>query len=313
MALSQSALSELLEAFRAGEGVNLIRDAVRLALQELIEAGGHRGDRRRPVRAHESRRTERNGSRPRVLTTTAGDVQLRIPKLRKGTFFPASWTRAGGSTRPCTRWSWRPTCTACPPGPSMTWSRRWAANRDLQVARCRGSAPAWTRRSAAFRSPHAGAHRGSRTCSSTRPTCTCARRAAGRWSSQAVVVATGVTERRRPGDPRPGRRRQRGRDVLARVPDRTEGPRPVRGAPGHLRPARRPGQGPDPLLRRGGAPTLPGPLRPQPARPGPQVAQGHGRRGVPHDLRPARRRGRRRHLGRTSATSSPPRSRRSVR
>ena len=32
MALSQSALSELLEAFRAGEGVDLIRDAVQVAL-----------------------------------------------------------------------------------------------------------------------------------------------------------------------------------------------------------------------------------------------------------------------------------------
>ena len=38
MALSQSALSELLEAFRAGEGVDLIRESVRMALQELIEA-----------------------------------------------------------------------------------------------------------------------------------------------------------------------------------------------------------------------------------------------------------------------------------
>jgi transposase-like protein len=39
MALSQSALSELLEAFRAGDGVDLIRDAVGLVLQELIELG----------------------------------------------------------------------------------------------------------------------------------------------------------------------------------------------------------------------------------------------------------------------------------
>ena len=37
MALSQSALSEVLEAFRAGDGVDLIRDAVQVALQELIE------------------------------------------------------------------------------------------------------------------------------------------------------------------------------------------------------------------------------------------------------------------------------------
>jgi putative transposase len=37
MALSQSVLSELLDAFRAGEGVDLVRDAVRLVKQELIE------------------------------------------------------------------------------------------------------------------------------------------------------------------------------------------------------------------------------------------------------------------------------------
>ena len=37
MALSESALSELLEAFRAGEGVDLIRDAVTMVMQELIE------------------------------------------------------------------------------------------------------------------------------------------------------------------------------------------------------------------------------------------------------------------------------------
>ena len=52
MALSQSALSELLEAFRAGEGVDLIRESVRLVLQELIEAEATERDRRRPLRTH---------------------------------------------------------------------------------------------------------------------------------------------------------------------------------------------------------------------------------------------------------------------
>ena len=37
MALSQSVASELLDAFRAGDGVDLIRESVRLVLQELIE------------------------------------------------------------------------------------------------------------------------------------------------------------------------------------------------------------------------------------------------------------------------------------
>jgi putative transposase len=37
MALDESALPELLDALRAGDGVDLIRDAVRLVMQELIE------------------------------------------------------------------------------------------------------------------------------------------------------------------------------------------------------------------------------------------------------------------------------------
>ena len=35
MTLSQSAVSDLLDAFRAGDGVNLIRDAVQMVLQEM--------------------------------------------------------------------------------------------------------------------------------------------------------------------------------------------------------------------------------------------------------------------------------------
>ena len=42
MALSQSAVSELLEAFRAGEAVDLIRESVR-----TVHAGADRGRSRR--------------------------------------------------------------------------------------------------------------------------------------------------------------------------------------------------------------------------------------------------------------------------
>jgi putative transposase len=89
MALSQSVVSGLLDAFRAGEGVDLVRDGVRLVLQELIELeatdeiGAGRSERT------DTRVTDRNGSRPRLLATQAGDVELRIPKLRKGSFFPS--------------------------------------------------------------------------------------------------------------------------------------------------------------------------------------------------------------------------------
>ena len=88
MALSQSVASELLEAFRAGEGVELIRESVRLVMQELIETDATERIGAGRYQRTESRVTDRNGSRPRLVSTQAGDVQLNIPKLRKGSFFP---------------------------------------------------------------------------------------------------------------------------------------------------------------------------------------------------------------------------------
>jgi transposase-like protein len=88
MALSQSAVSELLEAFRTGEGVDLIRESVRMVMQELIEAEATEQVGAARYERTESRVNERNGARSRLLATQAGDVELRIPKLRKGSFFP---------------------------------------------------------------------------------------------------------------------------------------------------------------------------------------------------------------------------------
>jgi transposase-like protein len=89
MALSQSVASELLEAFRAGEGVDLIRESVRLVMQELIETEASQQVGAGRYERTDTRVTDRNGSRPRLVATRAGDVELRIPKLRKGSFFPA--------------------------------------------------------------------------------------------------------------------------------------------------------------------------------------------------------------------------------
>jgi putative transposase len=89
MALSQSALSELAEVFRTGEGVELIRECVRVAMQELIDAEAAAAIGAGRYERTQARVTERNGSRPRLLTTTAGDVPLAIPKLRAGSFFPS--------------------------------------------------------------------------------------------------------------------------------------------------------------------------------------------------------------------------------
>src|SRR4051812_24452500 len=88
MALSQSAVSELLEAFRTGEGVDLIRETARMVMQELIQTEATERIGAAKYERTESRTTERNGGRDRLMSTQAGDVELRIPKLRKGSFFP---------------------------------------------------------------------------------------------------------------------------------------------------------------------------------------------------------------------------------
>ena len=88
MALSQSAVSDLLDAFRTGDGVDLIRESVRMVMQELIETEATERIGAGRYERSEARVTDRNGARERLLATQAGDLELRIPKLRKGSFFP---------------------------------------------------------------------------------------------------------------------------------------------------------------------------------------------------------------------------------
>ena len=87
--LTQSDVTELLDAIRAGGDLDVIRKGVELVLQALIdaEASEHIGAAR--YERTETRTNQRNGSRERLLATKAGDVELKIPKLRRGSFFPS--------------------------------------------------------------------------------------------------------------------------------------------------------------------------------------------------------------------------------
>jgi hypothetical protein len=77
MALSQSAPSELLDAMRAGGSLDVMRVAMTLVLQELIEAEAAQAIGAARYERTDERTTHRNGSRSRLLSTKAGDVQLR--------------------------------------------------------------------------------------------------------------------------------------------------------------------------------------------------------------------------------------------
>src|SRR6185312_5418351 len=89
MALDQSALLEVLDALKAAEVDDRIRQAAETIYQALIEAELSAVIGALPHERTGSRTAHRNGHRQRVLASTAGDLELRIPKLRAGSFFPS--------------------------------------------------------------------------------------------------------------------------------------------------------------------------------------------------------------------------------
>src|SRR3954462_15029781 len=89
MALDQSALLEVLDALKAADVDDRVRSAATTIYQALIEAELTAVIGAGPHERTETRSGQRNGSRARILTTTAGDLELRIPKLRAGPFFPS--------------------------------------------------------------------------------------------------------------------------------------------------------------------------------------------------------------------------------
>jgi putative transposase len=203
-----------------------------VVLQALIEAEAAQQIGAGRYERTEARTTHRNGTRARLLSTKAGDVELRIPKLREGSFFPALLEprrridRAllavvmeayvhGTSTRKVDDLV---KALGVDSGISKSEVSRICAELDGEVAAFRSRSLAHTRFPVPVRGRHLPQGQG--------------RRAGG-------LPRGGDRHRghrrRRPGSPRPGCGRQRGRRVLDRLPAQPESPRAHRGAAGRLR------------------------------------------------------------------------------
>jgi putative transposase len=89
MALDQSALLELLDALNAADAGDVVRQALERVFQALIDVEATTRIGAEPHQRTPDRVAQRNGYRDRSLTTAAGDLELRIPKLRTGSFFPS--------------------------------------------------------------------------------------------------------------------------------------------------------------------------------------------------------------------------------
>jgi putative transposase len=83
-------IEEVVRKVLLEEQADVLRAAVEAVCAELMEIevsqqiGAERGERR-----PDDRMTHRNGYRPREWQTRAGTVELQIPKLRRGSYFPS--------------------------------------------------------------------------------------------------------------------------------------------------------------------------------------------------------------------------------
>ena len=142
MALDQFALLELLDALKAADADDVVRRSLEAVLQALVDAEATARIGAEPHQRTETRTTQRNGYRDRLVTTAAGDVELRVPKVRVGSFFPslleprrrvdrALWAAIASGSTPFTspirpkRWATIRT-SSTPGGGSMTaWVPMW--------------------------------------------------------------------------------------------------------------------------------------------------------------------------------------------
>jgi putative transposase len=82
-------IEEVVRQVLRDEHGDVIRESVRAVAQELMESeiseliGAQHGERT------DDRATHRNGYRPRRWDTRAGEIELQIPKIRQGSYFPS--------------------------------------------------------------------------------------------------------------------------------------------------------------------------------------------------------------------------------
>src|SRR3954452_19249829 len=83
-------IEEVVKRVLLDEHADVIREAVKAVAAEMMELevseliGAELGERR-----PEDRATHRNGYRARRWDTRAGEIELQIPKLRRGSYFPS--------------------------------------------------------------------------------------------------------------------------------------------------------------------------------------------------------------------------------
>ncbi|MCB0941403.1 MAG: IS256 family transposase [Mycobacterium sp.] len=89
MTHDHSALLAQLDALKSADAGAVFAELIRAGLQALIEAEATEKIGAGRYERTEDRGTHRNGHRPKTVSSTSGDIEVKIPKLRVGSFFPS--------------------------------------------------------------------------------------------------------------------------------------------------------------------------------------------------------------------------------
>lgn len=89
MTQDHSALLAQLDALKSADASAVFAELIRAGLQALIEAEATEAIGAGRYERSDGRIVHRNGHRPKTVSTTAGDIEVQIPKLRAGSFFPS--------------------------------------------------------------------------------------------------------------------------------------------------------------------------------------------------------------------------------
>ncbi len=196
MALSQSALLEVLDALKTYDSSDVVRYALQVILQQLIETDPTAWIGAGPSERWDARTNQRNGTRPKTITTAAGDIDLGISKLRHGSFIPSLLERRRRIDKALFAVIMEAYVTGTSGRRSTTSSTLSVPIPGSPLPRYRGSAPTWTSMWPVSPTWTCPRHR-SDMCSSTPPTARPASAAPATAKipvvSQAVVVAIGVS------------------------------------------------------------------------------------------------------------------------
>jgi len=103
VAMDKVALLDVLRKAGMAGDVDFLRASLQALAQALVDLEASERIGAAPYERTDTRLTYRNGRRLRRWDTRVGRIDLKIPKLRQGSFFPSCWSRGGGRSGRCWR------------------------------------------------------------------------------------------------------------------------------------------------------------------------------------------------------------------